>query len=353
MDQPTYVTVLAGGMTYSAFTQVAVQYAANQAARTFALTVTDASDGWDEQWNFMPGTEITIFGNGQLVLTGYVEKMTPSYDAHDHHVEISGRSKGADTIDSSAEHPKGEFNKKTTIQIANELDKQGVGFSTDVEQKVNEVFRLNPMETVFGAVERLARKHQMLLQGMPDGSIKLTKGGTGGMNAALIEGVNILGASAIFDDSDKHSEYKVKGQKTLGVGKKSLRIEATEKDSKMKRHRPKHLHQETTLDDEGQAQKRAKHHKDRQSGESISAKVHLQSWFDDGGMIWQANALVFIESPKLKLSNMMLIKSVHLSQSENGSFTDLDLVMPEAFGGDGGGMGGSAGSGSNTSPQWG
>ena len=102
-----------------------------------------------------------------------------------------------------------------------------------------------------------------------------------------------------------------------------------------------------------QAQKRAKHHKDRQSGESISAKVHLQSWFDDGGMIWQANALVFIESPKLKLSNMMLIKSVHLSQSENGSFTDLDLVMPEAFGGDGGGMGGSAGSGSNTSPQWG
>ena len=65
MDQPTYVTVVAGGTTYSAFTQVAVQYAANQAARTFALTVTDATDGWDDQWNFMPGTQVTILGNGQ------------------------------------------------------------------------------------------------------------------------------------------------------------------------------------------------------------------------------------------------------------------------------------------------
>jgi prophage tail gpP-like protein len=222
-----------------------------------------------------------------------------------------------------------------------------------VQQPINEIFRINPMETVFGAVERLARKHQMLLQGMPDGSIKLTKGGTGGMNQALIEGVNILGASAIFDDSDKHSEYKVKGQKTLGTGKKSLRIVASEKDPSMKRNRPKHLHQETTLDDEQQAQKRAKHHKDRQSGESISAKVHLQSWFDDSGKVWAANAKVYVESPKLGLSNMMLIKSVHLSQSINGSFTDLDLVMPEAFGGDGGGMGGTAGSGTKTKPAWG
>ena len=79
-DQSSNVTLVAGGMQYTAFTRAAVTYAANQAARAFAFTVTDATDPWDEQWKFMPGTPVTVLANGQLLLTGYVDKMTPSFD---------------------------------------------------------------------------------------------------------------------------------------------------------------------------------------------------------------------------------------------------------------------------------
>lgn len=349
-DQLTYITFAVGGMNYS-FKRAAASYAANQAARAFAFTVTDATDPTGEQWNFMPGTPVTVLANGQLILTGYINKMTPSFDAHNHTIEVSGTSKGSDSVKSAAEHEKGEWRNKTPLQIAQELDKQGVGFTSDTEQPKLEYFRLNPNETVFAAVERMTRRHPMLLQGMPDGSIKMTKGGSGGSNAPLIQGVNILGGSATFDDSDQHSEYKVKGQRVYGVDKKALQIVAVEKDSSVKRHLPKHIHQETDIDDDT-AQKRAKHHKNRQQGESVTASIRAQSWFDGGGQLWQANALVYVESSVLKLSQQMLIKNVSLTQDQSGSFAQLSLVLPQAFDGGGTGMGGGSGTGSGTQTPW-
>lgn len=346
-DQPTYLSFSVGGFDY-AFERAAVSYSANQAARAFAFTVTD---GGGAAWGFMPGTPVTVSANGQLILTGYINKMTPSFDANNHTVEVSGTSKGRDSVKSAAEHDKGEWRNKTPLQIAQELDKQGVGFTSDVEQPTIEYARLHPMENVFDAVERMTRRYPMLFQGMPDGSIKMTKGGTGGMNSPLIEGQNILGGSATFDDSDQHSEYKVKGQRVYGVDKKSLQIVATSQDSSVKRHLPKHIHQESDIDQDS-AQKRADHHKNRQQGESVSASIKTQSWFDSGGQLWIANALVFVMSPTLKLNQQMLIKSVSLTQDKGGSFAQLSLVLPQAFDGGGTGMGGSGNTGSGGQAPW-
>ena len=127
-DQLTYLTFSVGGMDY-AFERAAASYAANQAARAFAFTVTDGGD-----WNWMPGTPIDVSANGQLLVTGYINKMTPSFDANNHTIEVSGTSKGSDSVKSAAEHDTGEFRNKTPLQIAQELDKQGVGFSSDVDQ---------------------------------------------------------------------------------------------------------------------------------------------------------------------------------------------------------------------------
>ena len=349
-DEKTTVTLIAGGARYSAFTRAAVSYSANQAVRAFAFTVTDATDAMDEQWNFMPGTPVTVLANGQLLVTGYINRRVPSFDANNHTVEISGTSKGRDSVKSAAEHDKGEWRNKTPLQIAQELDKQGVGFTSDIQQKPFEYARLHPNETVFEAVERMTRRQPMLLQGMPDGSIKMTKGGSAGSNSPLMEGINILAGSAAFDDGDQHSEYKVKGQRVYGTDKKSLQIVATEKDPSVKRHLPKHIHQESDIDEQT-AKDRARHHKNRQQGESVTAQIKSQSWFDLGGQLWKANGLVYVQSRVLKLSQQMLIKSVSLTQDESGSFATLSLVLPQAFDGEGTGMGG-GGAGSGAQSPW-
>ncbi|WP_164135412.1 hypothetical protein, partial [Stenotrophomonas maltophilia] len=74
-----------------------------------------------------------------------------------------------------------------------------------------------------------------------------------------------------------HSEYKVKGQRVYGTDKKSLQIVATEKDPSVKRHLPKHIHQESDIDEQT-AKDRARHHKNRQQGESVTAQIKSQSW---------------------------------------------------------------------------
>jgi prophage tail gpP-like protein len=351
VDEPTYVQLTAGGKTYESFTRISIEYKANAAARNFAFTVTDATDTLGETWSFMPGTEVTISANGQLILTGHIESMSPRFNKTSHDVEVSGRSKGGDTVDSSVEHKTGEFRKKSVLAIAKELDLQSVGFTSDLPDQIVPKFRLNPQETVFKALDRLARRYQMLLQGMPDGSIKITKGGTNGVCQALIEGVNILDASATFDDGQRHSHYKVRGQRTVGTGKKSLKITSTSRDKGVKRYRPKHIHQETDIDFDD-AKKRGDNHMNTQKARSVSATIQTQSWFDSGGKVWGANALVFVASPMLKLNNMMLINSVHLSQAEHGSFSVLNLVMPEAYGGSGGGMSGPGKAGSQTEAPW-
>lgn len=343
MDTKTIVEVHVGGMSYTGFKRVSVQYSAKKAVRAFAFTVTDGND-WEAKWNFMPGEEVSILESEEPILKGFINNMTPSYDATNHTVEITGRSKGQDTVDSSATKKPGEWKKKKLDEIAKDLDEQGVGFNVKTDMPTLEYFRVNTGESVFEAVERMTRRHGLLLIGAPDGSIDIDKGGEESENEPLIEGDNILSASATFDDSNKQSEYIVKGQRVFGSNRKALQIVERSKDKSVKRNRPKVMQPETDIDEAG-AKKRANWHRDRQSGESISASVRVQGWRDRNGKLWKVNKLVSIYSPKLKLDMQLLLESVNLTQDDSGSFAVLTLVHPKA-------LGSKANTGSKTDPVW-
>jgi len=328
-----------GGQSWTGWTRVSVQYGAKQAVRAFALTAVDSSAqllaSSQYQWSFMPGAEVSITEGGQLFVKGFINKMAPSFSANNHIVEVSGRSTSQDCVDSTAEHRTGEFRKKNILQIAKELDKQNVGFSSDLsdsDMPQLEFFRVNPGEAVFNALQRIAMKQQLLLIGQPDGSVKIDKGGNQVVNAPLIEGYNIVGASASFGDEDKHSVYKVKGQRALGSDKSSIQIIGTAKDSSVKRNRPKHIHHGETDLDQQAADKRAQSHRDRQQGESITATVRVKGWRDENGQPYKENSLIPVHSPMLKLNMSLLISSVNCTMDESGSFTSLSLVQPQAFG---------------------
>ena len=332
MSVITLPQLVVGGRKWTAWKRVSVQYGAEQASRAFAFTSTDAGT-FADRWSFMPGTEVSVQESGELLVKGFIDKMTPSFDAKNHHVELSGRSKSKDTIDSSVEHHKGEFRKKSILDIAKELDKQGVGFASKLaaaDLPKLDVFRINPHETVFQAVERIARKQQLLLIGQADGSIKIDKGGDKIVNAPLIEGKNILAGSATFDESDKHSDYKVKGQKVFGSNKSALQITASAKDTSVKRQRTKTIAHDTATDKDT-AKKRAEAHRDRQQGRSVSANIRVLGWRDDKGKLFEPNTIIPVYAPTLKLNMLMLIKSVNLTMDESGSFAALELAHPKAL----------------------
>jgi prophage tail gpP-like protein len=339
------VTLVVAGYRWRAWTRANVTYSAKQAARMFGFTLVDKQP-FDGQWNFMPGTECSVYAGRDLLVRGYINQMDPSYDKEHHKVEIIGRSKAQDIIDGDVDHNTGEFNNKTILEIANEMDLAGVGFKADVPmQKINR-FRVNSGETVFRALERARRKEGFLLIGQADGSVLITKGGTTRVHPSLKLGRDFLAANATFSDGEKYSDYKIRGQRSYGhLTNKSIRVEGSAKDPTVKRKRTRVMHSETDMDD-AEAKKRARDTRDRQQGNSVSATLRVQGWRDKNGVLWTPNTLVYIYDPNLKIDMDMLLSDVSLSQdNDSGTIAQLTFVQPKA-------LGSTASTGSRTNDVW-
>jgi len=51
--------------------------------------------------------------DGEVVLSGYLFGYAPSFDGHTHRVEVNGRSRAADVVDSAVVLDSGQLNSRT------------------------------------------------------------------------------------------------------------------------------------------------------------------------------------------------------------------------------------------------
>lgn len=273
---------------------------------------------------------------GDLILTGHVEKRSPRLGESEAEMAVSGRSKTGDVVDSSAEHDSGEFRDKDAVDIFTPLaGKHGVTVETDLSLDRRPVFRLRPGETVFTALERYARADAFSIGDTPEGNLKLQKAGEKRHAGSLTEGVNVLDASAVHDDSKRFGKVKVRAQAPDGYSSDELQVEGQANDEGGRANRlrvivpPEQIRQQD-------ARRRAQWHRDRAAGDGTTCEVTTPGWRDEAGKIWTPGLLVFTEIPSLDVVQGMLIKTVKLEQQggENG-FTRaiLSLVDARAFGG--------------------
>lgn len=327
------VTVLAGGMTFSAWESCSWSAAIDEACRSFQVNTTERPG----QFSFPPGTPLTLLATGSLVVTGYVNHYHSSGDAKSHKIKIAGRGKGQDFVDCSAIHPKGYGKDKTAEEFGRELDKYGVGITAKIPLPKIPMQQIKQGETCKGCVDRYLRPTGGTMMGEPDGSISITNASVATRAAgALIEGVNILEWSVDLNDQGRMSEYTVKGQRREGTGEENLRIKEQATDGGVKRYRSRLIVQETDTD-KGRARERAKHEKERCAGNATRATVSVQGWRDGAGQLWTPNTIVFVASPTLMhLVQDMLIERVDAEQdSKSGTTAKLCLVDPRAYRGRG------------------
>lgn len=222
-----FVTIEAGGSSYSTWTEVTAEAGARQAARTFSVITAEPDQIFSDAWPLRPGVEVSVMASGDLVVKGYVDEYSPEFGDGYHRAVISGRSKTKDIIDSSAIHKTGEWKKKTILDIGKDLLEK---FSVTIQSNVDNltkfpVWRLAPGSTVFNELEVMARQDRALLIGTADGNLKLTRADKFGMHAgSLREGVNIKTASAQLSERLKHDEVHARGQKNIGSGEDAQRL---------------------------------------------------------------------------------------------------------------------------------
>lgn len=341
------VEVEVDGGRFSAWEEASVTGSQKEAARSFRLKAAAEQGGRALKEQFKVGAKVKIYLGGDLVCSGFVDSYNPSLTATTATVTISGRSKGGDAVDSSVKHKTGRFKKKKPDAIAKEMVKE-TGIDVDITSDADDLeeidYQVTPGETVFRAVEKMARQQGKTLSGQADGSIKITDAKKAKrQSGSLVEGRNIKSGEANHNGANRHSEYIVKGQAPIGHGTDALEIEAVAKDSEVKRKRPVIVVQDQDTDKK-RTKKRAKHRRDKAAGDGLKATITVQGWRDESGALWEPGKLVWTESPFLALEQEMLIESVIYSQDgSSGSETKLSLVDPRAHGGKKG-KGGKSGS---------
>lgn len=330
------VTVVAGGREFRRWKGVTIGLGAKQAARSFTLRAAEPETWLGRDWPLQPGNTVEVYATGTLILRGVIDSYAPSFSSSAHEVGITGRSKAADAIDSSAVHKTGRIENKTIEEVARELDKQGVGFKAKGISGLRKIplVQIVPGETIFRTLDALARSQGVLLVGEADGSVAITKAGKNGRHAGQIaEGVHILEASATLSAAGKNSPVIVKGQRRLGTGKDATRIRKVVTDDTVKRFRPLIVVHDEDADPE-RAEERAKWHVRRAAGQSVRAQVKVYGWRDEAGALWDPTKLVWLNSPRLRIDQDMAIESASLTQDEQGTTATLSLVDPRALGGE-------------------
>ena len=343
------ISITVGGTRYTAFESINVKSAFNEAARSFDFEVAAEPGPSATNQIFTVGAKVQIYANSDLLLTGYVDRRKPRIDAKSALISVEGRSSSQDLIDGAAEHKTGRFKKKDPKEIGEEVSKNysETGFETDQKLEKVDQYQLNPGETVFRCVEKLCRQQGMTLHGTAEGKIKITKAGQKRHGGGLIEGKNIKVGTADHNGSNRHSKYTVLGQRPFDHGVDALEIQAVVKDSGVNRHRPVIVAQDEDTT-KPRAKKRAKNRRDRAAGDALKATIDTQGFRDEGGTIWTAGNLVWVESPFLDIAQDMLIESVTFRQDDKGSIATLALTDPKSYGGEGGG----GGKGNKSGSSW-
>lgn len=327
------VTLIVGGIAYTAWKSMSVKYSAQSAEREFEVQAADeAPDLISNAWLFEPGTECELHSNGSLLVKGYINDLKINIASTAHDLRVSGRSAGQDVHDCSVKHKTKEWKNKTLLEIGNDTG-SNVKFTSKEKLTPIPVVRANPGEKIFPFMDRHANNKGLFIHGKADGTVEITKHGKERHAGALVEGLNILEGSAEFSDRERHADYKVNGQQANGTGENAIhgKGEATDEGARPGRYLER---MQDTNSNSQTAKERAEHMKRTRQGLSVKAEITTQGFRDEGGEIWETGKLVFCQSIMLHLSQDLCIESVTLSQDEGGSKSVLNLVDPSALGGE-------------------
>ncbi len=322
---------------YGGWKSVRIQRGIEQLAGAFQLGVSERWFGQAAPRRILPGDKCELSIDGEAVITGWVDDLRIDYDEHSHNVSVSGRDATGDLVDCSAIKGSGQFKGRTIGQIATDLCKPfGVAAKMAEGMDVGKAFTsfaIQEGETVFEALERMARIRAMLLTSDGLGGLLITRAGTERCPTQLKNGVNIKAAAAVLDHRDRFQEYLVKAQAPATdywSGAAAAHVRGSAKDPAIKRYRPQIVVGESQADGLS-AKDRAIWQSKMRAARSLNVTVRVEGWKHAEGL-WTPNTVVHITDDWLQLDHDLLIKTVTFTQDDReGTVAELALTDPHAY----------------------
>lgn len=337
------ITLIVNGEAHGGWKTARVTRSLDHAAGDFSLTISERWPGQITPKAIRPGDACVVAVNGQAVITGWVDDVQPKYDATTHEVTFVGRSRTNDLVDCSAIHSPGQWRGVSLETIARDLAgpfKVGVVVDTATGAPFSD-FSIQQGETVFEAIERMARMRGLILTDDNLGNLVITRARRGRATGTLRhrrdngDANNILSGSGTFNVQSRFSQYIVKGQ---SPGSDEWAREASTEvksevvtDGNVGRYRPLLLVSEASADGVS-ATDRARWERARRGGKSVALEYRVQGWTQDGtGALWVPNQLVAVEDDFLGVWGALLVAQVTYEIGASGTTTTMRLHPPEAF----------------------
>ena len=328
------VSIVVGTQIFDGWQQVSVTKNLESIANQFEITLFDKFEGLRRDWPLKPGVSVKVNINGQRVLTGRIEKLDIGFTNTNRDFTVSGRSNPGDLVD-SMHTGAAEFKNILLDKLAEELVKPfGLKVFSSVVPSTIASFSVKPGETVFEALDRAARLQGFFFISTREGNIRLTRAAKDRAVTSLEQDVNILSATASYDDSQRHDKYIVKGQ-TVGLldffGADVSQLEGIASDAGVTRHRPFIMIAEGNVD-AAQAKTRAEWEASSRLAKAIRINVTVSGWTQSEGTIWGINQLIRLKSRFLGLDRDLLITSVsHTDSTSAGKTTSMILVDAQSY----------------------
>lgn len=337
------VSLNIGGIAWKGWEEVSITRAVDAVSGSFEVGL---ADRWGDDMRAlpiaasMPVSIQTRAGSAPNVqsdelIRGFIDTVKPSFGATEHKISIGGRDASADLVDCAAVHKPGEWKGLTCVRLAEIL---AAPFSVPVRCLASvgaaiPVHKIEPGETAWECLERALRQRELLA--MPDskGGILLASIGTGRATTALVQGQNILSASADYDAKGRFSEYRVLAQNkgTDGEhGDKAAAVLGIACDPTVGRYRP-HVITGESPKDAATANRRAAWEASVRAGRSVSVDVTVQGWRQGDGSLWPLNAMCRVTIPFLYIDQDLMIGKVTHKIGPGGTTTSLTLRSPAAY----------------------
>lgn len=333
------VRLTVNGTEFLGWKNVRIERGVDSISGVFGLEVSDRWSAAAQPWMIKPGSECVLAVDSVVVITGYVDVVRPAFDATTRSLQISGRDKAADMVDSSALNDPDGWSEVTIGKLATELAKS-FGITVVDESGDAQPFHLakiQPGETAFEILERYSRQRGVLTISDGTGKIVLTKPGQKRADVALEQGKNIKAASGTADYSQRFHEYLVTGQ-TAGTddifGTEAAQVEGKARDAEIRSARRLLITAPNSADAENM-QSVAAWEAIVRAARGSPLTITVQDWYQTpGGRLWQPGEIVQVRSAWLQIPEPVdfLINSVRFSKSDSdGTLTELELLRPDAY----------------------
>jgi len=325
--------LLVEGRAFTGWESMTVARALDVVSARFSMVVSER-----EPFPIRPGQECTVRLAGTTIVTGQVDALELKGDANGRQFTVAGRDRTGDLVDCSELTDPGEWSDLSLLELAQEIANP---FGIEVRALFTEeledffLFRRQPGETAWSAIERACRLRGVLAFSDGSGALILDRPASSSSATALVEGENLEEWAVRVDQSNRFRNYYVRGQ-TSGSddysGQLASEIEGQALDPAVRRFRPLLVLAEgaVTFDD---AQDRANWEAAVRAARAARLEVTVQGWRQTApaGPVWTINQLVPVRIPSARMRRTLLVDEVTFERSGAGTRTRLGLARPDAY----------------------